>query len=87
MNLRDDEIAFLGTERCYCGHLESLHIVNEWDERYCLIEPSARHHFCSERERDDHFVEQERIRGNPAVGRPWPCRECQEESKISIAGA
>jgi hypothetical protein len=76
MNLRDDEIAFLGTERCYCGHLESLHgDMDGFDS--CFVSDDA-HHFCSLGEEVRHFDEQERIRGNPAVGRSYQCRECEK---------
>lgn len=80
MNLRDDEIAYLGTERCYCGHLTSLH--NDHCCEFCLVAPNASngsdHHFCTEREEREHYELEARARGNPAVGRAFRCSACRE---------
>ena len=78
MNLRDDEIAFLGTDRCYCGHLEALHNVHCCS--FCLVTDEEGHHFCSKRDEREHYQQQERVRGNPAVGRQYPCRACREKA-------
>ena len=80
MNLRDDEIAYLESEgRCYCGHLNALH--NSHCCEFCLVAPNASngsdHHFCTEREEREHYEQQARMKGNPAVGRPFPCRRCE----------
>ena len=75
MNFREDEIAYLGTERCYCGHLKALHNFHCCE--FCHVEESP-HHFCSEEEERQHYALQERERGNPAVGRRYGCPECEK---------
>jgi len=81
MNLRDDEIAYLGTARCYCGHLETLHDDEVGD---CEVDDSD-HHFCSARREREHYQQQERVRGNPAAGRQYTCRACRAAVKVEGA--
>lgn len=87
MELREDEIAYLGEERCYCGHLEGLHDEVGW----CLVYDSEAydsegHHFCSKEKEGRHRLLMERMRGNPKVGRAVSCRTCQREFEVEKVG-
>lgn len=60
MELREDEIAYLDGERCYCGHLYALHNFHCCD--FCLVDDGKPGHFCSERAEQAHVAAQEAIR-------------------------
>lgn len=75
MSLREDEIAFLGDERCYCGHLETLH---ETEGPFLCRVDEGPHHFCSAEAERRHFEMTAREVGNPEVGRVPRCQACAE---------